>query len=116
MGRQIETLTRLGQGQLVRLSFEDGSTVEGRVNQMVFEPGGRLRLEMTTDGEGDSDRYHVRSDFEGGSWTPVEVRRYDRKAGSWRSLPGLDEVVPRETFRTMKSADMEAQEETGTRG
>ena len=110
----IETLGDLGGKQRVRLSLEDGTVVEGRVNQSVYDPDETLRLELVPDEAVGYRRYQVRARVEKGTWTPVRVRGYDPDEGEWTDLGPVADVTPLETYRTTKSGDMEAQEETGT--
>lgn len=112
----LETVRRLGQGQRARLTLADGREVELRTNQTAYEPGARLRLELTSDATGDRQRYCVEARVDGGAWTDLRVRRYDPEARRWTPLGRLSTVTPLETFRTMKSSDMEAQEDTGAGG
>jgi hypothetical protein len=112
MRHSVRTLTGLGQGQRLRLAFGD-TTVDVRVNQIEYTPGDRLRLELTTDG-GDDSRYLATATADGGEWSALAVRRYDRTGDGWQSLGTVETVTPLETFRTVSSSDMRAQENTGT--
>ncbi len=109
----IDTLRELGQGQRVRLRFADDSTLDLRVNQMEYVPDDCLRLEISG-GPGDRGRYQAEAHVEDGTWTPLELRRYDRASGAWSSLQDVSEVAPLDMYRTMRSGDMEAQANTGT--
>ena len=110
----IETLGDHGQKQRVRIETEDGTTIEGRVNQSVYTPDENLRLELAPDGSDEYQRYQVRSHVEDGTWTPIIVRGYDREEETWTDLGTVVDATPGEMYRTTKSGDMEAQEETGT--
>lgn len=110
----LETARRLGQGQRARLTFADDSEVEVRANQTEYEPGKRLRLELTTDTSGDRERYRVAAHVDEGEWTSLQAERYDPDGRRWTSLGEPRTVTPLGTFRTMKSSDMEAQADTGT--
>lgn len=110
----VEALRKLGQGQRVRLRFEDDSTVDLRVNQMEYVPDDCLRLEITGDGPDDDSRYQAEAHVESGSWSPLALKRYDQASGGWSPLGDVTDVTPLEMYRTMKSGDMVAQENTGT--
>lgn len=114
MHHRIKVLSRLGQGQLVRLVFEDGDVIEMRVNQMEYIPDERLRIECSSNGRDGDGRYQAEAHVEGGEWTALKVQRYDREVGSWTRLDRVTDVVPLKTFRSLRSADMEAQERIGT--
>lgn len=111
---RIETLGDLGQKQRVRLELEDGTTIEARVNQSVYTPDENLRLELAPDGPDEYQRYQVRAHVEDGTWTPASARGYERDDETWTDLGTVADVTPLDTYRTTKSGDMEAQEETGT--
>jgi hypothetical protein len=109
----IETLGNLGQKQRVRLSFDDGTVIETRVNQSVYTPGETLRLELASEQPQQYHRYRIRAHVEGDTWTPVRGEGYDRTGETWTDFGNLTKVTPMETYRTSKSSDMEAQEHTG---
>lgn len=111
-----DSLSRLGQGQRARLRFDDGDTLEVRVNQMEHVPDQRLRLELTGDESSDADRYRAEAHVEEDGWTVPTVERFDRIAGTWEPGRQIEAVSPLETFCTMMSADMAAQAWTGTEG
>ena len=110
----IETLGDLGQKQRVRLTFEEGTTIEARINQSVYTPDENLRLELTPDESDEYQRYQVHAHFEDDAWTPTRVRGYRQDDETWTSFGVITDVTPLETYQTTKSDDMEAQEETGT--
>lgn len=110
----IDTLSDLGTGQRVRLTFEDSNRVELRVNQKEEVVDERLRLELTGGRSGDSGRYRLETHVEAGEWTSPLVQRYDRDAEAWTTFDGVTDVTPLGMFRTMPSDDMKAQEGTGT--
>jgi len=110
----IETLGDLGQKQRARIETDDGTVVEARVNQSVYTPQEKLRLEMAPDESGTYQRYQVRSQFEDGTWAPITLRGYDPENEEWTDLGTVADATPEEMYRTMKSDDMEAQERTGT--
>lgn len=103
-------LGELGQGQAVRLTLGDGATIDASVNQISFVPDEYLRLELSAGDE----RLQARSTAVDGSWSSVELRRRDRATDAWTTLDEVVDATPAETFRTVKSRDMEAQEDTGT--
>lgn len=109
----LENVRELGTGQRVRLIFADGATHELRVAQEEYVPNQRFRLELTNDDSLEGARYWLGSSFIDGSWTSVSVKRYDRDDRAWKSMGELSEIAPLETYQTMKSADMNAQEDTG---
>ena len=111
MQRLVDGFSELGQGQVVRVTLDDGETIEARVSQIEYSPNERLRIELT----GEDSRYQVRAHADGDTWAPVEIHRFDPHGDGWSMLPGVSSMTPAETFRTVKSADMEAQEDTGTR-
>lgn len=108
----IKTLGNLGQKQRVRLTFDDDTTIETRVNQSVYTPGENLRLELASEQSQKYQRYLVRAHVEGDTWTPVQGEGYDRKKETWTDFGILTNVTPMETYCTTKSSDMEAQEQT----
>jgi hypothetical protein len=73
----------------------------------------RLRLELTRDEPSDEGRYRMETHVENGEWTPLRVQRYDQEDNAWTTLEEVRDVTPLETYRTMKSDDMKAQEGTG---
>ena len=110
----IETLSDLGQKQRVRIETDDGTTIEATVNQFDYVPDEKLRLELAPDGSDEYQRYQVRSHFEDGTWTAIDLRGYHREREDWTDLGTVEDVTPEEMFGSMKSEDMEAQENTGT--
>lgn len=112
----IETLSDLGQKQRVRIETEDGTTIEARINQIEYAPNENLRLELVSDGSDEYQRYQVRSHVEDGTWVPVDLRGYDREREDWMDLGTVADATPEEMYGSMKSDDMEAQEDTGTGG
>jgi hypothetical protein len=108
----IKILGNLGQKQRVRLTFDDGTTVETRVNQSVYTPGENLRLELASEQPEKYQRYRIRARVEGETWTPVQGEGYDQTSETWTDFGKLTKVTPMETYRTSKSSDMEAQEHT----
>lgn len=104
----VDLLSELGQGQTARFALDGGEDLEARVNQRSFSGEEYLRLELSSDDE----RYQLRSRYEDGEWSPVELRR--RNGTDWTAMGTVEAVSPSETFGTVKSADMEAQEDTGT--
>lgn len=109
-------LSDLGQKQRVRIDTEDGTTIQARVNQREFAPDENLRLELAPDEPADYQRYQVHAHVEDGTWAPIVLRGYDRERGGWMDLGPVADVTPEAMYRSMKSKDMEAQEETGTDG
>ena len=107
MDSTVDELADLGQGQTARLTLDGGDPIDARVNQISYVPEDHLRIELSGAGE----RYQLRTAADG-EWAPVEIRRRDRE--SWVSVGIVTAVRPGETFRIVKSADMEAQAETGT--
>lgn len=112
----FDALRKLGQGQRARLTLADDTELEVRANQSVFEPGERVRLELTSDTPGERTRYSVDAWVDGGQWTALQVRRYDPGHQGWQAMGELRTVTPLEMFRTVRSSDMEAQADTGTGG
>lgn len=110
----IEALGTLGQKQRVGLELEDGTTVEARINQSIYAPEDTLRLELTPDSSNGFQRYQARARVEDGKWTPVLLRGVDPEDGVWTDLGTVADFTPLETYGTLKSKDMEAQENTGT--
>lgn len=108
----IKKLGNLGQKQRVRLTFDDGTEVEARVNQSVYTPGENLRLELASEQLQKYQRYLIRAHVEGDTWTPVLGEGYDTEQEKWTDFGKLTKVTPMETYRTSKSSDMEAQENT----
>jgi|AntRauMinimDraft_3_1070383.scaffolds.fasta_scaffold04360_1 hypothetical protein len=108
----IKTLGNLGQKQRVRLTFDDGTTIETRVNQSVYTPGENLRLELASEQPQKYQRYRIRAHVEGDTWNPVHGEGYDTEKKTWTDFGKLTNVTPMETYRTSKSSDMEAQENT----
>lgn len=92
MREHVTPLGDLNQKQRVRFGFDDGTSLDARVSQFDYSPDERLQLELTCDGDG--DRYQARSRCEDGEWQPVDVRRYDRRDGTWTSLGEVTEVTP----------------------
>lgn len=109
----IEALGALGQKQRVGLGLEDGATVEARINQSIYAPDENLRLELAPDSSDEFQRYQVRAHMEGEKWTPARLRGGSAD-GTWTDLGTVTDVTPLETYGTLKSKDMEAQEKTGT--
>lgn len=97
---QVDTLSDLESKQNVRLTLDDGATIDARISQFDYTPDERLRLELAVSDE--NARYQARASFEDEEWTPVEVRRYaagSEGAGSgggdedWETLGTVDEVT-----------------------
>lgn len=91
---QVDTLSDLESKQNVRLTLDDGTTIDARISQFDYTPDERLRLELSVEDE--NARYQARASFEDEEWTPVEVRRYpadSEGAGDWETLGTVDEVT-----------------------
>lgn len=114
MEKHLETVRELGTGQRVRLTFSDGTSHVLRVAQEEYIPNQRLRVELTNDDSVQGARYWLGSSFEDGMWTSPTVKRYDWDDRSWKIMVELTDVTSLETYQTMKSTDMNAQEFTGS--
>jgi len=111
MARVHEALERLGNGQRVRLTFDDATEIELRVTQREYSPGERLRLELSSDES--ADRYRLESRVGRDGWGPVSFSRYSRDGASWVTRGDLSGVDPLDTFRTFESDDMRLQSGLG---
>lgn len=90
MREHVDELSDLERKQRVRLTLDDGTTVEGRVNQFDYTPDERLRLELAVEDE--DGRYQIRSRYEDDEWTPVEVRRTTADRDDWETLGRVTDV------------------------
>ena len=105
MNDHVHTLRDLEQGQAVRLTMADGTTVEGRVNQFDFDPDESLRLELSTDASGDRDRYQAFAVAEGDGWSPLTVRRHDGEESEWADLGEATDVTALDTSQVREPED-----------
>ena len=109
----IEQLGAVDQKQRVRVTLEDGSAIEARVNQSIYDPGETLRLELSPFDDDEFLRYQVRARVEGGTWTAPAVRASRRAERDWVALGTVESVESMETGRTVRSDDADATDETG---
>lgn len=93
MNEHVQTLRDLDQGQAVRLTFGDGTVVEGRVNQFDYAPEESVRMELSTDDSGDRSRYQAFASNEGGEWSALDVRRHDGERDGWTDLGEATDVT-----------------------
>lgn len=110
----IETLGGLGQKERVRLETDEGTVIEARCNQSEYATDANLRLELVPEVSGSHRRYQARASVEDGEWTPVALRGYDGEREEWEDLGTVVEATPGQTYGSMKSDDMEVQEDTGS--
>lgn len=105
MNDHVRTLRDLEQGQAVRLTLDDGTTIEGRVNQFDYEPAESVRMEFSTDASGDRGRYQAFAVEEGGEWSPLVVRRHDGEGAEWTDLGESTEVTALEASQVREPED-----------
>ncbi|MFH5801227.1 hypothetical protein [Haladaptatus sp. CMAA 1911] len=87
----IETLGGLELGERVRITVDDGSTIDGEATIIDYDPEERLRVEI----EGDEDsriRHDVRADRENDDWTTPRARRYAPDQDDWAVLGDVTDV------------------------
>ena len=101
MDDTVRALVDLDRKERLRLETDRGRTMEARVNQRGYEVDGHLRLELAI--ERDDGRYQLRSQFDGGDWTPVELRRADHTAPDWTALGSVVSVESLGDSRMMDS-------------
>lgn len=105
MHDHVRTLRDLGQGQAVRLTLEDGTILEARINQFDYAPDESVRAELSTDASGDRGRLQAFASAEGGEWSPVVVRRHDGDAEEWADLGEATDVTALDASQVRESED-----------
>ena len=105
MNDHVQTLADLEQGQAVRLSLADGTTVEGRVNQFDYAPAESVRVELSTDASGDRGRYQAFATAEGGEWSPLTVQRHDGEESEWADLGEATDVTALDVSQVREPED-----------
>ncbi|WP_226011853.1 hypothetical protein [Halomicrobium salinisoli] len=107
----IDELGDIGQKQPIAITTDDGTTVEGHVAQSIYEPGQKLRLEISAGEDDGYQRYQVKADADEGDWSTPHVRGRQTGENDWTDL-GTVEDLEVETGHRTNRGDMDVQGET----
>lgn len=91
MGEDATTFGDLEPFDRVRITTDEGATIEGPVSPIDYVPEESLRAEVGPDDEGNV-RYEFRATYEDGEWTPVSARRIEIEQGEWESIGEVETV------------------------
>ncbi len=106
----IDELGEVGQKQPIEITADDGTTVEGHVSQSIYEPGNKLRLEISAGEDDGYQRFQVRADAEDGDWPTPHVRGRETGNDDWTDLGTVADVEVETGHRT-NTEDMDVQGE-----
>lgn len=96
MSALAERLGEIEQYSEVTLTLADGTTVEGQVYPITYDPGGRFRMELRPFDEETSQRFEVYAAYDEGEWTSPTVRKIEPATeDDWTELADVEDFSVR---------------------